>query len=370
MIWHLTWTIIILICIISGWIVFANPQFVQRKTAREQCVSIIIPARNEAHNLPNLLASINKQQGLTVEVIVADDGSTDGTQDIARTFNATVMPVPEGEWRGKSHACHHGAQYAQYDTFVFMDADTVFFDETSLSRILAQYHQQENSGVLSIQPYHHTERPYETLSALFNIVTVLGMNIFSIFKGWGRTDSVFGPFLMTSRKDYMLTGGHQNAQETLIEGMGIQKGYHDKGLPTTLYIGYGVLHFRMYSEGLHSVINGWKKHIAIGAGNTQPWVMMMIMLWIGGGIALPIYIIATGLGGFGMITLPVVLYFIYALQFKWMCRHLIRFPWFFALFYPLYIVFFFHVYGASFINTHLFKKVEWKGRKIDLKKKR
>ncbi|MFC3389651.1 glycosyltransferase [Salinicoccus sesuvii] len=89
---------------------------------------------------------------------MADDGSTDGTRDIAREFNAEVVAVPTGEWRGKSHACHHGSQYAQYDTFIFMDADTVLSDETSLMRIIAQYRHQKNSGVLSVQPYHHTEK--------------------------------------------------------------------------------------------------------------------------------------------------------------------------------------------------------------------
>ncbi|MFC3419388.1 glycosyltransferase [Salinicoccus hispanicus] len=370
MLWHLTWPVILLACLMSGWVIFARPQFIQRKISEEHRISIIIPARNEAHNLPNLLGSINKQKGQVVEVIVADDGSTDGTSDIARSFNATVIAVPEGEWRGKSHACYHGAHHARYDMLAFMDADTVLSDKQSLSRIMYQYQQQDSSGVLSIQPYHHTERPYETLSAPFNIVTALGMNIFSLFKDRVRTNSVFGPFLMTSRNDYILTGGHQSAQETIIEGMGIQQGYQAKGLPTTLYLGHGVLQFRMYPEGLASVINGWKKHIAIGAGNTQPWIMLMIMLWIGGSIATTGYLITTLIGDFGTLALPISFYFIYALQFRWMCHRLIRIPWFYTLLHPLYILFFFHVYGQSFIQTHLFKKTEWKGRTIDLKKKK
>ncbi|MFC3389652.1 hypothetical protein ACFOU0_13840 [Salinicoccus sesuvii] len=136
------------------------------------------------------------------------------------------------------------------------------------------------------------------------------------------------------------------------------------------HIIYGVwrIAFQDVSRRLGSVVNGWKKHIAIGASNAQPWVMMMIMIWIGAGITLPIYIIATWFSSFGMIGLPLVLYLIYAIQFKWMCQRLIRLPWLLALFYPLYILFFFHVYGASFVRVHLFKKVEWKGREIDLKK--
>ena len=53
-----------------------------------QQVSIIVPARNEAHNLPTLLASLNALKPAPLEVIVVDDHSSDGTGDIARSFGA------------------------------------------------------------------------------------------------------------------------------------------------------------------------------------------------------------------------------------------------------------------------------------------
>ncbi len=54
-------------------------------------VSIIIPARNEAHNLPTLLKSITSQSVNPLEILVVDDGSSDDTADIARQFGATVI---------------------------------------------------------------------------------------------------------------------------------------------------------------------------------------------------------------------------------------------------------------------------------------
>ncbi|WP_342388215.1 glycosyltransferase [Salinicoccus bachuensis] len=369
MAWHFIWISILILCLISGHIVYKNPSFIGRSRS-DASISIIVPARNEGHNLPKLLDSIGRQRLTSLEVIVADDGSTDDTRKIAEASGATVIEVPEGEWQGKSHACHHGAQHARYGTLVFMDADTSFTGDDSLSRISAQYRKQGGRGVLSIQPFHQTERFHETFSAIFNIVTVTGMNIFSAFGDRTHTSTVFGPFLMTGRRDYAATGGHMNAKETIIEGMGIYRGYHEKGLPTTLYMGYDVLQFRMYPEGLPSVVKGWTKHIASGAENTEGWVMALIMLWLSGTLIAPAYLVSTAIWHFESILWPVVFYILYALQFRWMSRRLILLPWYNFFLYPLYSLFFFHVYGLSFIQTHIIKKVEWKGRKVDLKKRK
>lgn len=250
-----------------------------------------------------------------------------------------------------------------------MDADTSFTDADSLSRISAQYRRQGGRGVLSIQPFHQTERFHETFSAIFNIVTVTGMNIFSVFGDRTHTSTVFGPFLITGRRYYAATGGHMNAKETIIEGMGIYRGYHEKGLPTTLFMGHDVLQFRMYPEGLPFVTRGWKKHIASGAGNTEGRVMALIILWLGGTLIAPAYLISTAIWRFEDILWPHVFYILSALQFGWMSRRLIHLPWYNVFLYPMYSLFF-HVYGLSFIQTHVMKKVEWKGRNVDLKKRK
>ena len=52
--------------------------------------------------------------------IVADNGSTDGSADIARRHGATVIHVPQ---RGFGAACHAGLQAATSDIICFMDAD-------------------------------------------------------------------------------------------------------------------------------------------------------------------------------------------------------------------------------------------------------
>ena len=86
-------------------------------------VSVVIPCLNEAETLgraiSEALAGI-KQTGLSGEVIVSDNGSTDGSQKIAAGLGARVILV---EPRGYGAALHHGILEARYEIVVFADAD-------------------------------------------------------------------------------------------------------------------------------------------------------------------------------------------------------------------------------------------------------
>lgn len=86
-------------------------------------VSILVPARNEAHNLPLSLPGLLAQ--CAHEVIVCDDDSDDGTGDLAEQMGATVIrsaPRPDG-WHGKQWASQQLGRAATGDVLVFVDAD-------------------------------------------------------------------------------------------------------------------------------------------------------------------------------------------------------------------------------------------------------
>ncbi|CCH00192.1 glycosyl transferase family 2 [Fibrella aestuarina BUZ 2] len=76
-----------------GWQWLPMPTAASNDPASLPSLTVVIPVRNEAANLPNLLADLNQQTYRNFEVIVADDASTDATVTLAQTF-AQTAPYP------------------------------------------------------------------------------------------------------------------------------------------------------------------------------------------------------------------------------------------------------------------------------------
>ena len=92
-------------------------------------VTVVVPAHNEkeciAATVRSLAASTHP-----VEIIVVDDGSTDGTADIVESLQLTCVRVVRQPNGGKSTALNTGIALASYDIVVMMDGDTVFEPST------------------------------------------------------------------------------------------------------------------------------------------------------------------------------------------------------------------------------------------------
>lgn len=89
---------------------------------------VILPALNEAGALPRVLAALPAGY----RAIVVDNGSTDGTPDVARSLGAMVVTASQ---RGFGAACWAGLQAATADIVCFMDADASF-DAAELPRVV------------------------------------------------------------------------------------------------------------------------------------------------------------------------------------------------------------------------------------------
>jgi len=89
-------------------------------------ISVVVPTYNEAENLPELLERLDRAlAGRSYEVVVVDDGSPDGTAEVARRLAGRYpvkVVVREGR-RGLSSAVVDGARAAAGDVVVVMDAD-------------------------------------------------------------------------------------------------------------------------------------------------------------------------------------------------------------------------------------------------------
>jgi glycosyltransferase involved in cell wall biosynthesis len=101
--------------------------FVNSARTRNVCpLSIVVPAFNEAHRIPETLPRLLQMVPEEVELIVVDDGSTDATADLLRRFlrkrpNCAVFNLPQNG--GKGAAVRAGMLHAEGEVVVFMDAD-------------------------------------------------------------------------------------------------------------------------------------------------------------------------------------------------------------------------------------------------------
>jgi len=99
----------------------------------DMTVSIVIPAFDEAATI-----ALCVEQALrcaeAAEVIVVDDGSSDGTADAARRAGANVVRLLHNG--GKAAAMNAGVQAARHDVILFLDADVTGYTAETLSRIV------------------------------------------------------------------------------------------------------------------------------------------------------------------------------------------------------------------------------------------
>ena len=89
-------------------------------------VSVIVPAYNEAANIAATVRSLVDSDYPRLEVIVVDDGSTDGTADIVRRLRLPGVRVVRQDNAGKPAALNTGIRHARGELLVLVDGDTVF----------------------------------------------------------------------------------------------------------------------------------------------------------------------------------------------------------------------------------------------------
>ena len=111
-------------------------------------ISVVIPVKNEATILPNLLRSIKAQKGVELEIIVADAKSTDATREVAQQFGARVV---DGGMPGPGR--NLGAKHATGDWIFFHDADMVLLDDHFYERLLVEFSKRNaDFGTVYLQP--------------------------------------------------------------------------------------------------------------------------------------------------------------------------------------------------------------------------
>ena len=89
-------------------------------------VSVIMPAYNSAAFIPDAVESIRRQAYPRLELIIVDDGSTDGTADVAKSLTDLSVQYVYQPNGGPARARNHGLRLARGDVIALLDADDLW----------------------------------------------------------------------------------------------------------------------------------------------------------------------------------------------------------------------------------------------------
>jgi 4,4'-diaponeurosporenoate glycosyltransferase len=354
--------------LIAGGAAMARPMCLPTKyftaPGRSLGVTVVIPARNAATTISPLLASLEHSRA--TEVIVVDDASSDATAVLAAAHGARVVRLdgdPPTGWTGKAYACHRGAASAQAPLLLFLDAD-VTLRPGALDRLVAAH--ALRGGLISVQPYHRTRQPYEAMSAICNVVAIMGSGAFTAWRRVSRP-AAFGPCLLTSVDDYVRAGGHASVRDAVVEDVALARRFDAAGLPVSVFAGWSAVEFRMYPDGVRQLAEGWTKNLASGVQLVDPVSATIAVWWVSACLWLTaVALRLAAIGDQRDIALALACWTAVAVELRWMWRRVGSFGWWAALLYPISIAAFVGLFIRSAWTTVVRRRVRWSGRAIAL----
>jgi glycosyltransferase involved in cell wall biosynthesis len=107
----------------------------QDENAAMPSVSVIIPAYNAEKYLPDAIRSVQSQAHSNLEIIVVNDGSTDGTRQIVQSFQGVIYIHQANQ--GPAVARNAGLRCAKGELITFLDADDMWHEQNLEQQIAA-----------------------------------------------------------------------------------------------------------------------------------------------------------------------------------------------------------------------------------------
>ncbi|WP_377965308.1 glycosyltransferase [Almyronema epifaneia] len=282
-------------------------------------VSVIIPAYNEAANIQSCVEAVLASQlpeTTQLQVIVADDESTDQTLAIAQTLAACdprleIVQVPprpaDAAWRGKNWACANAVKQATGDYWLFIDADVRLGPQAIATTL--QKAEQAQIDLLSCAPNIVCGCLAEWLvQPLMMSVLAIGFS-FEGVNDPAQRDRAFaaGPFMLFRRTTYEALGGHETVAEDLVEDVALARLVKRKGHKLHYTLALALLQVRMYQD-FASLWEGWTKNYYVGTGRNLFSTLysafaigvVFVFPWLGWAIALTSWLIAWNVAAFSV----------------------------------------------------------------------
>jgi glycosyltransferase involved in cell wall biosynthesis len=244
----------------------SNPKLTRVNRRYDNLVSILIPARNEAANILNLLQSIQNQDYKNYEVIIYDDESSDDTYKICEEFAAThphfslIMgdSLP-GDWLGKNYACYRLAKKAKGEYLLYLDAD----DTVNINLINSAVHRMHINklGLLSLFPNQLMQSIGEKVTVPllnFLLLNLFPLRLVFLIKSpWAAT--ACGQFMLFDAAVYHHTQWHEQVKDKVVEDAEIMRLVKSSKYNGEVLLANGMVSCRMY-KNYNEAISGFSKN--------------------------------------------------------------------------------------------------------------
>jgi hypothetical protein len=248
-------------------------------------LSVLIPARDEVGGIGAAVGSVLASRGVELEVVVMDDGSTDGTAGVVeamalrdgRVRLERAPPLPAG-WNGKQHACWALAGVARNEVMCFVDAD-VRLEPEALARMVGFL---GGNGLVSGFPREETGTWLEWM--LLPLIHFVLLGFLPLGRMRAGTDPAFaagcGQILLVRREDYFACGGHAAIRATMHDGLLLPRAFRAAGFRTDLADLTGLASCRMYRSA-SEVWKGLAKNATEGIADPRRIGPITLVLLLG-----------------------------------------------------------------------------------------
>jgi hypothetical protein len=320
-------------------------------------VSILIPARNEAANIAGCVEAALASAGCAVEVVVMDDGSTDGTAAIvqglarrdARVRLVEAPALPPG-WTGKVHACARLADAAQGTHLLFIDADVRLAPHAAAA--MAAHAASRRIAMVS-------GVPRQVIGTLGEALTVPFVNflLVSYLPGGGRAvtrqpglAAACGQLILVERAAYHAIGGHGAIKGVLHDGIALARLFRTRGHDTEIVDGAPLATCRMY-DGFSQSWGGFIKNAREGMATPIGLPIWTVLL---AGAHLWPWALLPGTEA----ALTILLMFALRAAVTWRSGE----PWWTVPLHPLTVVVALAIQWTALVRSALGYPAGWKGR--------
>lgn len=219
-------------------------------------VTVLIPARNEERVIARCAGSLAGQ----ARVLVVDDHSEDRTAEAARAAGAEVLPAPPlpPGWLGKPHACWTGAQRAETEWLLFVDADTWY--EPGFAAAAVRFAEQRGLDAVTVFPRQHCLRWFEAALVEYGLgLYFTGVDAARIQDPAAPDALANGQCLLVRRGAYLRAGGHAAVASSVTEDVALAAVFKQRGVRLAVARTGGLAHVRMY-DSFRSLWRGFQKN--------------------------------------------------------------------------------------------------------------